>query len=67
MQFQVNKLSNNTFDVFAGTQWDEWSRLRGGRNGVYVSAGRSLPYAVVRELAASIDPSEDKQLVVLTN
>lgn len=67
MNFAVLKLSYNTFDVFEGNQYhpDFWSRLRGGRNGVYVCAGRSLPHGLVRELAAAINPKEDKQLVEL--
>lgn len=73
-EFYAIKLSHNTFDVFEGTQWGatsdyahntSWSRLRGGRNGVYVQAGRSLPHGLVRELAAAINPKEDKQLVTL--
>lgn len=66
-EFYAIKLSHNTFDVFEGKQHhpDFWSRLRGGRNGVYVQAGRSLPHGLVRELAAAINPKEDKQLVTL--
>jgi len=81
MNFFAVKLAHNTFDVFEGNQWghhvvltpegqeieqnSSWSRLKGGRNGVYVAKGRSLPHALVRALAEAIDPREDKQLVVL--
>lgn len=64
-EFYAVKHSHNTFDVFEGRQFhsDFWSRLRGGRNGVYVQKGRSLPHALVRQLAASINPNEQTQLV----
>jgi hypothetical protein len=64
---QVNK---TTFDVFEGKQWghgvepnSSWSRLRSGRNGVYVAKGRSLPYALVRALAGAINPTLPTQHV----
>lgn len=65
MQFYAIKHSHNTFDVFEGNQFspEHWSRLRGGRNGVYVQKGRSLPHALVRQLAALINPNEQTQLI----
>jgi len=70
MEYAVLQVNHNTFDVFEGKQWghgvepnSSWSRLRGGRNGVYVCKGRSLPYATVRELATAINPSLPTQHV----
>lgn len=74
MQFCVLKLARNTFDVFEGKQWGQtdnhehntsWSRLRSGRNGVYVAQGNKLPHAVTKALAAAIDPREEKQEVTV--
>ncbi len=64
-EFYAIKHSHNTFDVFEGKQHhpDFWSRLKAGRNGVYVQKGRSLPHALVRQLAAIIDPKEQTQLL----
>lgn len=71
-EYYAIKVAHNTFDVFEGTQWgvtdDErpntsWTRLKAGRNGVYVAKGRSLPHAVVRALAAGINPHEQTQLI----
>ena len=69
IEFYAIKHSHNTFDVFEGNQFssEHWSRLRGGRNGVYVSKGRSLPHGLVRNLAAFIIPSEQTQLVNIVN
>lgn len=62
-EFFAIKESHNTFDVFEGKQFhpDFWSRLKSGRNGVYVQKGRSLPHQLVRQLAAKIDPREHAQ------
>lgn len=65
MDFQVMRVARNVFDVFQGKQWGTWSRLRAGRNGVYVANGERLSYDTTRQLAASIDPREEKQLVTL--
>jgi hypothetical protein len=65
MNFHVRKLAHNTFDVFEGNQHCEtsWSRLRAGRNGVYVAQGRSLPPAITKQLAANINPRLNMQEV----
>jgi len=67
MEFYARKLDNKTFDVFEGKQYsaESWTRLRSGRNGVYVAKGRSLPHAVVRAIAAAIQPDLNGQLVTL--
>lgn len=67
-EFHAIKVTHNTFDVFEGKQYspEHWSRLRGGRNGVYVAKGRSLPHALVRELAANINPNEQTQHLVVS-
>lgn len=65
MEFCVQRVSRNVFDVFQGKQWGTWSRLRSGRNGVYVAQGERLSHATTKQLAASINPQEEKQLVVL--
>jgi len=76
MEFYAVKHSHNTFDIFEGRQWGttpdyahntSWSRLKAGRNGVYVQKGRSLPHALVRQLAATISPNEQTQLVNIVN
>jgi len=65
MEFQVVRVNRTTFDVFQGKQWGDWSRLRSGRNGVYVAKGRSLSHATTKALAANIDPANATQLVAL--
>jgi hypothetical protein len=65
MEFYAIKVAHNTFDVFEGKQHhpDFWTRLKAGRNGVYVAKGRSLPHRVVRQLADNIAPNEQTQII----
>ena len=65
MQFFVKRLGRNVFDVFEGKQWSSWSRLKIGRNGVYVAAGNLLHRGVTKALVATIDPKEEVQSVSL--
>ena len=81
MEFFVQRVSRNVFDVFQGKQWGfhsvsnpdgttvdhntSWSRLKGGHSGVYVAKGQKLSYETTKALAAAINPQEEKQLVVL--
>jgi len=65
MEFAVVRVNRTTFDVFQGKQWGDWSRLRSGRNGVYVAKGRSLSHATTKALAAAINPFNATQLVTL--
>ena len=67
MEYYAIKVDNKTFDVFEGNQFhpDFWTRLRGGRFGVYVQKGRSLPKPLVKRLAATINPVQERQLLVV--
>lgn len=65
MIFHVRRVARNVFDVFEGNQWSSWSRLKAGRNGVYVAQGERLPYAVTKALANGINPREEVQEVRL--
>lgn len=67
MEFYAVRLDKRTFDVFEGKQYhpDFWSRLRAGKNGVYVAQGRSLPHPITKKLASSIDPHQKTQLITL--
>ena len=81
MEFFVQRVSRNVFDVFSGKQWGfhsisnpdgttvdhntSWSRLKGGHSGVYVAKGQKLSYETTKALAAAINPQVEKQLVVL--
>ena len=67
MEFQVNRLNKNTFDIFEGKQWGSWTRLRGGKNGVYIADGLKLPRPLVRAVAGKINPKLPTQLVKVDN
>lgn len=65
MEYYAIKVDNKTFDIFEGTQYhpDFWTRLRGGRFGVYVQKGRSLPKPLVKQLASLINPTQERQFL----
>lgn len=65
MHFHIRRVSRNVFDVFEGKQWSSWSRLKAGRNGVYVAQGERLPYSTTKALAAAINPVNEVQEVKL--
>ena len=65
MNFYIRKVDSRRFDVFEGNQWSSWSRLRGGKKGVFVSDGLSLPYHVVKYLASQINPALEEQTIVV--
>ncbi len=53
----IRKLQPNIFDVFIGTGWNNWSRVRTSKSGPFVVAGNKLPYATLRELQPLLKPS----------
>lgn len=55
MNFHIRRLNKHTFDCFEGKQWSTWTRLKEGKNGVYVSAGERLPHPVLKALTKAID------------
>jgi hypothetical protein len=65
MNFHIRRVSRNVFDVFQGNQWSTWSRLKSGRNGVYVAQGERLSYSTTKALAAAINPVNEVQDVAL--
>lgn len=52
----VRRVDNNTFDVFTGNQWDDWTRIRVGRSSTYRVAGHALPREIFNELKALLAP-----------
>ena len=53
----VRRVDGNTFDVFTGTQWDEWTRIRVGRSSTYRLAGQHLPREIFNEIKALLHPA----------
>lgn len=64
-EFFCKRVGYNTFDIFQGKQWGSWSRIRAGRNGVYVARGLPLPHALVKALAEQVNPRLSEQHVVV--
>jgi hypothetical protein len=51
----IRKVNNNTFDVFMSDQyWDDWTRVRVTRDGIYGVAGRRLTRAVLKQIEEAV-------------
>lgn len=47
---EIRKVGYNTFDVFMFKGWDNWSRVRVGRQGAYVAKGNKVSRSTLKEL-----------------
>jgi hypothetical protein len=47
---ELRRLSWNTYDLFMGNGFENHSRIRQSKTGVYVMSGQHLPKHVLREL-----------------
>lgn len=47
---ELRRISWNTYDLFTGNGWNNVSRIRQSRTGVYVMAGERLPKPLLKEL-----------------
>lgn len=54
---KILRVNRDTFDVFMSDEyWGDWTRVRvGGPNGVYGVAGRRVPNATLKQVAAQIN------------
>lgn len=55
MHFHYRHLHGNTYDVFVGNGWDNWSRIRVGRDYSSVIAGYRIPAGLLRDITATIN------------
>lgn len=55
MNYEIRRVNGNTYDVFMGNQWDNWSRVRQGRSSAHVQAGAPLPHGVLKHLNHILD------------
>lgn len=63
LNFLCLKVDHRTFDIFEGKQWSSWSRLKSGKQGVYVTGGEKLPFKTVKAIASQINPKESIQTI----
>ena len=55
MPFQWKHLHGNTFDVWVGNGWDNWSRIKVGRDYSSVVGGFRIPSGLMKEIVNSIN------------
>lgn len=51
----IKHLHGNIFDVFFGTQWDEWVRVRKGRSFVSAVGGMRVPHATLKSIETTLN------------
>lgn len=56
MNTTVRRIDNNTFDVFTGAGWNNWTRMRTGRSSTFVVAGARLPREVFNYVVELLNP-----------
>jgi hypothetical protein len=54
---EARRLDRNTYDIFMGAQWTDWTRVRQGRTGTYRIAGQKVDHAVLKELNDILAPN----------
>lgn len=55
MPFQWKHLHGNTYDVWVGNGWDNWSRIRVGRDYSSVVGGFRISPNLMKEIVTSIN------------
>lgn len=56
MQIEARRIDNNTYDLFLGTQWSDWIRVRRGRSSVYRLAGMRVEHSLLKWLHDVLAP-----------
>jgi hypothetical protein len=52
---QVRHVDGNCFDVFFGSGWEDWSRVKTGRSYTHVIAGKRLTEEQIKEVHTTIN------------
>ena len=55
--YEARRIDHNTYDIFMGTQWSSWIRVRQGRQGTYRLAGQRVDHQVLKELDTLLAPN----------
>ena len=54
---ELRRIDNYTYDVFCGTTWNEWSRVRQFKQGTKVIRGARLERSIIDHLDSVLHPS----------
>jgi hypothetical protein len=53
---EIRRVEKNVFDVFQGSGWHNWTRIKNTRGNTFVLAGSRLPRPMLRELHEILFP-----------
>ena len=53
---EIRRVEKNVFDLFEGSGWHGWSRVKNTRGHAFVVGGRRLPHGLLKELHELLFP-----------
>lgn len=53
---EMRRVDNNTYDIFRGKGWDNWTRVRKGRSSTYGVTGMRVPHQTLKDLDQVLNP-----------
>ena len=54
---EIRRVDRNTFDIFQGTQWGTWTRVRTNRHSTYRVSGEQLGHPELKALHEVLHPN----------
>jgi len=53
----IRRIDKYTYDLFTGTGWDQWVRVRKGRSSTFRLAGEHISHGMLKWLDSFLSPS----------
>ncbi len=53
---ELRRVDGNTYDLFQGKGWNNWTRVRKGRSSTFGVSGQRIPHQVMKGLDEILHP-----------
>ena len=53
---ELRRIDHNTYDLFQGNGWYNWTRIRKSKSNTYGILGQRIPHALMRDLNEALYP-----------
>lgn len=53
---EIRRVDHNTYDLFQGKGWDNFTRVRKGRSSTFGVLGQRVPHAMLKDLDSILHP-----------
>lgn len=53
---EIRRVDHNTYDLFQGKGWDNFTRIRKGRSSTFGVLGQRVPHAMLKDLHDILHP-----------